>query len=186
MVGLMPIEEMVYWPESTLHLTSYLSRFVPPLGLVTSVRAVVLKEQQVLGVRDPDRVHILPGGRREASESLLETVKREVLEETGWLIVCGPMLGVRHFHFLTGKPAGYPYPYPDFFQVVYQALAVEHRPESKEQNGFELDSGFISLAQVAHQPISPAERMFLAAALGSVGQKGPAGNLPHPYPPYTI
>lgn len=43
MAGLMPIEEMVYWPESTLQLTSYL------LWLVTLVGVVVLKGDAVWG-----------------------------------------------------------------------------------------------------------------------------------------
>jgi 8-oxo-dGTP pyrophosphatase MutT (NUDIX family) len=44
---------------------------------------------------------------------LEQTVRREVLEETGWAIDPPKLLGVKHFRHLTPKPAGYSCPYPD-------------------------------------------------------------------------
>jgi ADP-ribose pyrophosphatase YjhB (NUDIX family) len=56
-------------------------------------------------VRDPGSVHILPGGRRRGGESLEQTLRRELLEETGWTINQPQLLGVRHFHQFGPTPA---------------------------------------------------------------------------------
>src|SRR4029079_10230696 len=80
------IEELVLWDDLRLRVTSYLSSEIPPLELVTSVRAVVLNGRSVIVVRAPEGLHLLPGGRREPGEGLVETLTREVLEETGWTI----------------------------------------------------------------------------------------------------
>lgn len=72
------------WGESRLLVGEHIVPELPPDELVTPVRAVVLVGAQVLVVHDPHALHILPGGRREPGETLLATLRREVLEETGW------------------------------------------------------------------------------------------------------
>src|SRR5262245_48367692 len=104
-------EELVYWDALRLRVTSYRCAELPPLALITSVRAVVLHEASVMVVRAPEGIHILPGGRREPDESLLDTLAREVLEETGWTLEAPRLLGFKHFHHLTPMPPEYRYPY---------------------------------------------------------------------------
>jgi 8-oxo-dGTP pyrophosphatase MutT (NUDIX family) len=87
-------EEDYRWGGLRLHVTSYLCDDLPPAALLTSARAVVLQAGGVLVVRDPTGVHILPGGRRKPGETLAQTVRREVLEETGWVIGPPQLLGV--------------------------------------------------------------------------------------------
>jgi hypothetical protein len=48
------------WP---LDITAYLTKELPPLEYVTSLRAVVLRDDAVLTMEDNDGLHILPGGR---------------------------------------------------------------------------------------------------------------------------
>jgi ADP-ribose pyrophosphatase YjhB (NUDIX family) len=161
-------EEDYRWGELRLHVTSYLCRDLPPLELITSARTVVLAADGVLVVRDPTGLHILPGGRRQAGETLEQTVRREVLEETGWVIDPPRLLGVKHFRHLGPKPAGYRYVYPDFFQVVYGAQAHRFDPGGRETDGYELGAEFQPTAVVQRLPLYPSERVFLTAALGGV------------------
>ena len=153
-------EEDYRWGELRLHVTSYLCRDLPPAELITSARAVVLAADGVLVVRDPTGVHILPGGRRQAGETLEQTVRREVLEETGWVIDPPRLLGVKHFRHVGPKPAGYRYLYPDFFQVVYGAQAHRFDPGSRETNGSELGAEFKPTAEVQRLPPIPKRATF--------------------------
>jgi ADP-ribose pyrophosphatase YjhB (NUDIX family) len=158
-------EEDYRWGGLRLHVTSYLCHDLPTAALLTSARAVVRHADRVLVVRDPTGVHILPGGRRKPGETLAQTVRREVLEETGWVIGPPRLLGVKHFHHRSPKPAGYCYPYPDFFQVVYAAHAHHLNPNAREPDGYELGAEFHPTAEVQRLPLTPSERVFLTAAL---------------------
>jgi ADP-ribose pyrophosphatase YjhB (NUDIX family) len=153
------------WPDLRFQLASYLCGRLPPLELIGSARAVLLRAgqgMQVMVVRDPGSVHILPGGRRQAGEWLTQTLRRELLEETGWAIHQPYLLGVRHFHHCR-TPAGHPT--PDFFQAVFAAHAKSSHPGAREVGGYELDAAFRPLADVRRLPLPANQRLFLHAAL---------------------
>ena len=134
----------------------------PPLELVTSVRALLTRGPNIMVVRDPGGEHIVPGGRVEDSEGLLDALKRELLEETGWTVRHEPTLvGLFHFHIHSRKPVDYPYPYPDFLQLLYKAEAGRHFPEAMEVDGFELGAEFRSPAVVQRLPLSRGEISLL-------------------------
>ena len=158
-------DEQADWPPLRLRVHTYLTTTLPPLDLVSSVRALVRKGDRILLVRDPISVHILPGGRREAGETLMQTLHREVLEETGWTIREPRLTGLAHFQHLTPKPADERYPYPDFLHLVYVATADHYDAAQREIDGYELESGFQPLATVEALPISQGERALLRAAL---------------------
>src|ERR1700733_13242061 len=92
------VTEPTVWAngQMPLSVTSYLSQELPPLELVTSVRAVVIQKDQVLVIQDPISYHLLPGGRREADENLLQTLQRELQEETGWSLSDIKLIGFKH------------------------------------------------------------------------------------------
>ncbi len=165
-------EETVVWGAGAgairLRLTTYLTTETPPLAYLTSARAIVFHRNEVLVVRDPDGCHVIPGGRREAGETLEETLRREVLEETGWTL--GPIapLGVLHFRHLDPQPPG-PYPYPDFLNVVYAAEAIDHRPEAltPTTGAYELEAAFRPLPDVDRLELPAGQRRLLKAALAT-------------------
>ena len=160
-------EEIAEWPPLRLRARTYLSTALPPLDLISSVRALVRRGDQMMVVRDPTGVHILPGGRREAGETLMQTLQREVLEETGWTIRDPRLLGFVHFHHLTPRPADYRFPYPDFLHVIYTATASQYDASQRETNGYELWAKLLPIAEVDGLPLSQGERVLFAAATQS-------------------
>jgi|SRR5579862_3527923 len=159
-------EEIVAWAGGAirLQLTSYLANDLPPLELVTSVRGVVINDGAVLVVRYPDGLSILPGGRREEGEEIEETLRRELVEETGWEVGDIRLLGFHHFHHLTEKPPGYRYPYPDFLQLVYETKALRCVSEVRQENGSDLECWFCPFYEADELSLSVGERVFLFEA----------------------
>lgn len=134
----------------------------PPLGLVTSVRAILMRGPQVMVMRDPDGEHIVPGGRLDDGEGLLEALRRELLEETGWSVQGEPeLIGLFHFHIHTPKPAGHRYPYPEFLQMLYRAEAEDYFPEAMEVDGFEVGAEFRAISEVRRLTLSQGEVALL-------------------------
>lgn len=157
--------DTITWGASQIRVAGHLSRDLPPLQYVTSVRAIIVRGDQVLTVRDPNGVHVTPGGRIESGESLEEALRRELLEETGWSLLNISLLGFAHFHHLTPKPPEHPFPYPDFFQLVYAARPDSFSDTAKEVDGLELGATFLPLDEVRALPLTPGKRLFLDEAL---------------------
>jgi 8-oxo-dGTP pyrophosphatase MutT (NUDIX family) len=169
-------ETKTAWKDRRFHVTSYLSQEIPPIEMVTSARCVLLRAgegggaHEVLVVREQNGAHLWPGGRREPNETLIETARREVLEETGWTVTDMRRLGFVRYHNLTPRPADYKYPYPDFFQVIFAARVDAFRPESRfaadvlEQE-YVLSTEFVPVDAVGAAPLTAAHLLFLDAAL---------------------
>ncbi len=168
-------EETSVWGDGTINLriTSYLSQELPPQDEeIMSVRAVVLHKESVLVVRDPNCYHLLPGGRREGEETLLQTLRREVLEETGWTFIHPTLIGFKHFYHLTPKPINYPYAYPDFFQVIYAVLAASFEPAGMQEDPYVLESFFQPLSVIDTLRLVQSELCYLHEALRVLGKQG--------------
>ena len=111
--------------------------------------------------RNRDAVHALPGGRREPGESFEETLRREVMEETGYAIERPRPLGIAHLRHLAPKPAGYAFPHPDFLWAVYVAESDGQRVRVPGDD-YELEARFVPLAEALSLVDLPS-RVYLEA-----------------------
>lgn len=74
-------------------MTRYFATDPTELGL--SVSAMVWREGELLLMRRSDNGHWgLPGGFVEVGESVAAAARREVAEETGWVVEVGGLIGV--------------------------------------------------------------------------------------------
>ncbi len=150
-------------------MSCYLHDTLPPLEFVTSVRAIVLTSEGVAVLHNPDEAHVVPGGRLEDGEDLLSALSREVLEETGCRLAEPVYLGFTHFEHQTPKPDGYPYPYPDFIQVVYASRA-EVVGEAADPTGYEQRVEFVPVKEIRHRAFPKTQTVFLEAGLRILGE----------------
>ena len=160
-------EETAVWPwqdqQMPIRIRAYAGRELPPLDYVGSVRALLFRDDQIMVIRDIwDHYHIVPGGRREDGESLMETLRREILEETGWTLRDSKVLGFLHFYHLSPKPEGFPHHHPDFFQPVYMAQADQFLPHAQITNDIEAEAVFRPIAE-ARTLITDANLLQLLA-----------------------
>ena len=159
-----------------LEITGYLGSESPPTDLVSSVRAIVFKDDQVLVIENVDGAGILPGGRVEEGETLMETLRRELLEEAGVEIAILTQVGLIHLRHLTAKPENHPYPYPDFLWPTYAASAVSERPVFKVEDDYAVASLFMPVERVRQLELEEFEYSFLEAAVEVVDPSGSLGS----------
>jgi len=157
-----------HWPTLALRFAvrGYLTAVDPPLELIVSVRAIALRGGEVFVFESEGATHAIPGGRREPGESPGAALDREIREETGCQIVGAPRrLGILHLHSLSPRPEPSKYPYPDTLQWVFVADVAGDAAPSDDPF---VDNGrFVSAAEARALLASPAERLFLDAALAT-------------------
>jgi 8-oxo-dGTP diphosphatase len=164
----MPLaEETTIWGAGrfAFRVTGYLTSELPPLESITSVRGLVFRGDSMLCLSEPEGIHLFPGGRREPGEALEETLRRELLEEAGCRLAEVSLLGFMHFHHLNPAPPGYPYPYPDFLQLVYVAAAADPDRRTPPVPSDEIQYAFRPIAAVQALDLSPGQQLYLQAAL---------------------
>ena len=166
--GVLLCTESTVWGSGKMPfaVSYYSSCETAPSEYVSSVRAIVFRDDSVLVVKAPmGYYYILPGGRVEGGEKFLETLSREMLEETGWTIRNPLMAGFMHFHHSGIRPPDYKYPFPDFLWPVYAAEAEEYLPEARIPDNYVQESGFQPLEEVKRLPLAKGQLLLLEAAL---------------------
>ena len=151
--------EFVSWGEVQLREESYLLDELPPDEFISSVRCIVRREEKILVIQGKTEKYIVPGGRREAGESIMDTMERELLEEVGWAVRNTKLLGIIRFQHLTPKPPNHPYPYPNFLWLIFEGETAEYRPEAMEEDEYVLGSEFRPLSDPL--PLNPNQMVFL-------------------------
>jgi 8-oxo-dGTP pyrophosphatase MutT (NUDIX family) len=150
------------WLGVPLEARFYLVDDLPPREYVGSVRAFVLRDNNVLVVQSSPPVFSV-GGRCEPGETIEQTLVREVVEESGWRVKPLAVIGFVHCRHLDAQRPDWGRPAPDFIDPIFAASAVEQRPEQLGQN--ELPSEFVPVATVEEHGIDEVSRIFLREAL---------------------
>ena len=140
------------WPAGEVQISAYVGQANLPSSVTRGVRCLVLSGDEVLvcenahGFVDP-----WPGGGKKVGESFAETARREVFEETGWVIdeASFEPLGWLHIENLSPVPDDHPFPYPDCLYLVGSAHvdtgAPPARPGWIDVEGYVLRSWFVPL-----------------------------------------
>ena len=147
-----------------LGASAYVTHDLPPPDYITSVRSLVFHNGSILLMRNRDGARILPGGRLEPGETLLDALRREIREEAGVRIVDVHSLGFVHLRHQTPKPPQYAYPYPDFFWLVFQARAHSNHVRPQEPDDYQISAEFVPVASLGNLRLRPLDQAYLAAA----------------------
>jgi ADP-ribose pyrophosphatase YjhB (NUDIX family) len=161
------------WGSTSRFLVrAYACQEMPPDSLIASVRCIVTRPGEILTLgrgEDVNDTHIVPGGRREPGETLVETLCRELLEETGWAVGPPRLLGFVVYEHIDSRPSGHPFPYPTFVQLIYTAEATRHEPAAHQPDEADGDARFIPVWQAWELPLPRFQAAFLALAVGEAG-----------------
>jgi 8-oxo-dGTP pyrophosphatase MutT (NUDIX family) len=138
---------------------------------VISVRCIVQVGDRVVVCEAPDVQHVLPGGRRLPGETYQATARREVYEETGWLVDEADLrlLGFLHFRYVDAMPDDHPYPHPDFLQLVYTAPARGREGDGTgwvDLDGWELGHRLHTLADLGRLGLPAVQYAFTDVLAG--------------------
>jgi 8-oxo-dGTP pyrophosphatase MutT (NUDIX family) len=135
-----------------LRVSAFIGSAELPLDLITSVRCIVHVGDRIVLCVNKDGAHPVPGGRREPGETLVDTVVREVHEETGWRLDRASMrpLGWLHLHHLAPYRGDFGM-YPDFLQLIFEGSACERDggPDVAwtDLDGYELTTELVTVAE---------------------------------------
>lgn len=164
------VVERIVWPGNVVVDVAAYPTLTPapvPPELVTLVRCIVRVGDRIVACQSPDMWHVWPGGRRLPGEAYETTARREVYEETGWLIDETDLrpLGFLHFRYAEPQPAGHPYPHPDFLQVVYTARAKGREGSGSDwtdHDGWERSHRLCTMADLGGLDLSAVQHAFLS------------------------
>jgi ADP-ribose pyrophosphatase YjhB (NUDIX family) len=161
-------EDRIVWPGNiVVDVAAHLTLMPLPADLVTSVRCIVRVGRDIVVCQAPDMMHVWPGGRRLPGETYEMTARREVYEETGWLIDEADlrMLGFLHFRYVEAQPDDHPYPHPDFLQVVYTGRVKGRDGRAidwVDVDGWELRHRLLAVCDLSGIELSPVQRAFIS------------------------
>lgn len=155
------------WDGVPLKFRTCLSTELPPRPFVGSVRAIVLRGDQVLVVHSP--VPILSvGGRCNPEESIQQTLLREVGEETGWRILPVGVIGYIHAQHLDEQRPAWGRPAPDFIDPLFAVEALEFDQALLEPAAVRCE--FIAINAVGALGLDEINLTFLHEALRRLQQ----------------
>lgn len=162
------VTERIVWPgDIVVDVAAYPVPTPLPPELVTSVRCIVRVDESIVVCRSPDMLRVWPGGRRLPGETYEMTARREVYEETGWLIDEADLrlLGFLHFRYVDAQPDDHPYPHPDFLQAVYTGRVKGRDGKAADWvdlDGWEQGHQLLGASDLNSIDLSPVQRAFIS------------------------
>lgn len=157
------IEHNIEWLLKPNEGRWILTEHLPPLELVSTAMVLAFQGDRLLMTHLKKRGWDIPGGHVEAGEKPEETLRREVIEETGVELGTLHVLGYQQLLILTQPPPTYRYPFPVAYQLFYRAQVARLREfaETEETWG----RGFFAPDEAAKLPWIMHHRAFYEAAL---------------------
>ncbi len=134
-----------------------MSDTVPDRSLIQSVNVVPFIGDRCVIVEVDDGRLTLPGGTRERGESLLETARREAMEEAGAALDAIAPLGFWTCHSERAEPWRPNLPHPDYVRLVLIADVRLVQPPTNPADGERI--AHVSVVEVP----TAAERFHRAA-----------------------
>jgi 8-oxo-dGTP pyrophosphatase MutT (NUDIX family) len=150
------------WNGVPLAFRTCLANELPPREFIGSVRALVLRDNEVLLAHSSVPI-LCVGGRLEAGETVEQGLVREVAEETGWISQPFAVIGFIHGRHLDEQRPDWGRPAPDFVDPMFAVNAVAF--DSSLKNVDEQPCKFIPINDVAAHGIEEINRSFLLEAL---------------------
>lgn len=143
------VNKNVDWLSKPNECSQILDKQLPPIDLITTAFCFVFHEEKLL-LANLYRGWDTPGGHVESGESPIETVHREVYEETCITIEYPQVIGYQRLYIQAEKPKNYRYPFPTSYQVHYVASVKEIHPftSNDETKG----RGFFTLSELSLVP----------------------------------
>lgn len=115
--------EVSYAPKPNL-ATWVKSSIMPPEDLISSCFGIIYYKDSVILIKHISRGLEIPGGHKEAGESVLNCFKREISEECGVSDLNNiKLIAHQEILVMAPKPDQYKYPYPKSYQCVFKATA---------------------------------------------------------------
>jgi 8-oxo-dGTP diphosphatase len=122
------VEWDIDWLPKPNEARYILDGVLPPRDLITSAYGFLFDGDRFLMPRLVERGWDVPGGHAEPGETPLETMQREVYEETRVQLGTVGLLGYQKIIVHRAKPSGYRYPYPVSYQVFYWGHVAAKEP----------------------------------------------------------
>lgn len=122
------VERDIDWLPKPNEAQYILDSVLPPRDLITAAFGFLFDGDCFLMTRLVERGWDVPGGHAEPGETPLQTMQREVYEETRVQFCSVGLLGYQKILVHRAKPPGYRYPYPVSYQVFYWGQVAAQEP----------------------------------------------------------